>query len=130
MKKEKPKINVVEIDLGIDVSKKIEESAKDVSKEVRAKISKMVEEKKSKPSKKQLKKKEQERMEACVQKLFTSTETGDSVTGEELLETYEVQMSLSPFVLKLKHYLKKTHPEWSLEKVTKKGKSAYRVIKD
>lgn len=127
--KEKPKLRIMEIDLGIDVSKEIEKTAKNVSKDVKNKIDEMVKNKKARPSKKQLEKKEKEHLEACVQKLFTSYENNDAVMGSDLQKIFEKEV-LSPLVLKIRNYLKKNHPEWVLEKVIKDGKSAYRVIKN
>ena len=126
MAKEKPKIKILEIDLGVDVSKEIKDAAKGISKDVQDKINKMVEEKKAKgPTKKAKKAKEKERLEACFQRLFTSFTDDTTVDGAELLKIYEIPMNLSPLVLKIRNFLKKNKPDFSLEKTKRDGKTHY-----
>jgi hypothetical protein len=105
----KTKVEIIEIDLGIDIEKEIEKASKNISSDTRKEIDNAIvelkEKKKIKDEKKKEKEDKQRALNNCIEILLESS-SDNPIPSDKLLETGDSD-KLSPLVLRIKNKLKK-----------------------
>jgi hypothetical protein len=105
----KTKIEIIEIDLGIDIEAEIEKASKNISSETKKAIEDTVAEIQEKNKEKEEKKKQKDQknssLNSCIEVLLESDKTSP-ISSDKLLEIGESD-KLSPLILRISNKLKK-----------------------
>jgi len=132
----KKEIEFIEIELDLDLSKEDKSEFK-IPETARVKLEQIIDEKKTESQIERARMDKLRQKESGLNKVYELLEGSylrarefksepEPITGATLLKTYGEEMSLSPFILKLKHYMRKEKGnKYCLTKKTRKGQSAY-----
>lgn len=132
----KKEIEFIEIELDLDLSKEDKSEFK-IPDAARVKLDQIIDEKKTQAEIEKVKLDKIRQKESGLNKVYELLEGAylrsrefktepEPITGETLVKAYGEEISLSPFILKLKHYMRKEKGnKYCLSKKTRKKKAAY-----